>query len=108
MVRFFSNYGRFLGSQELILVPQVEIPNFVKTNIPLSAIDLFREFNCTDARVLISIHALGVLNIFYGRSSQVSKDMLSKFLHNLTFQALTKENDEILIEFDKIANVLLK
>ena len=34
--------------------------------------------------------------------------MLSKFLHNLTFQALTKENDEILIEFDKIANVLLK
>ena len=58
--------------------------------------------------MLISIHALGVLNIFYGRSSQVSKDMLSKFLHNLTFQALTKENDEILIEFDKIANVLLK
>ena len=108
MVWFFSNYGRFLGSQELILVPQAENPNFVKTNILLSAIELFREFNCPDAGSLISIYALGDLNIYYGRSSQVSKDMLRKFLHNLTFQALTKENDEILIEFDKIANVLLK
>ena len=29
-------------------------------------------------------------------------------MHNLIFQALTKENDEILIEFDRIANLVVQ
>ena len=105
---FFYNYGRFPGSQELILAPQVEIPNFVKTNTPLSAIDLFQKFNGTDGRALVSVHALVALNIYYGRSSEASKDALKEFFHNLTFQALTKENNEILIGFDKIANMVVE
>ena len=43
-------------------------------------------------RALVSIHALAALNICYGERSHASKDALSEFLHNLTFQALTKEN----------------
>ena len=29
-------------------------------------------------------------------------------MHNLIFQALTKENDEILIEFDRISNLVVQ
>ena len=48
------------------------------------------------------------LNIYYVGSSQASKDAVSEFLHNLTFQALTKENGETLIKFDKIANLVVE
>ena len=58
--------------------------------------------------MLVSVHALVALNIYYGRSSQASKDALKEFFHNLTFQALTKENNEILIGFDKIANMVVE
>ena len=57
--------------------------------------------------MLVSIHALATLKIYHGRSSQASKDA-REFLHSLTFQALTKENDKILIEFDRISNLVVQ
>ena len=31
---------------------------------------------------------------------------MSEFLHNMSYQALNKENDNILIQFDKVANLI--
>ena len=39
-LNFFLKHGRFLGSQKLAVLPQVEIPSFIKTEIPLSPVDL--------------------------------------------------------------------
>ena len=50
---FCFSKGRFPGSQELIIVPQAQIPPFVKTQTPLSLIDLYQNFKVTDAKALV-------------------------------------------------------
>ena len=55
---FYFHKGRFPGSQELVMVPQAQIPPFIKAQTPLSPIDLYENFKATDARVLVSIQAL--------------------------------------------------
>ena len=104
---FYFTKGRFLGSQELIMVPQTQIPPFIKTQTPLSPIDLYQNFKETDAKTLVLIQALAVLNIHYGGNRTVSKNALTEVLHNLTFQALSKENDEIYLSFNYIGELVL-
>ena len=104
---FYFTKGRFLGSQKLIIVPQTQIPPFIKTQTPLSPIDLYQNFKETDAKALVSIQALSVLNIHYGGNRTVSKNALTEVLHNLTFQPLSKENDEIYLSFNYIDELVL-
>ena len=104
---FFFN-GRFLGSQELIMVPQADIPPFVNTATPLSPIDLYRNFKATDAKALVLIQALAALNIYYGGNRQISKDAFGEFLHNLMFQALTREYEEIAMQFDNLGYLVIE
>ena len=104
---FYFTKGRFPGIQELIMVPQAQIPPFVKTQTPLSPIDLYQNFKATDAKALISIQALAALNKHYGGNKTVSKNALTEFLQTLTFQALSKENDEIYLSFDYIGDLVL-
>ena len=96
---FFAKIG-FRGSQELIMVPQAEIPKIVRTQTALSPIDLYQKFKAADAKALVSIQALAALNIHLGGNRIVSKNTLTEFLHNLTFQALSKENDKVYLSFD--------
>ena len=86
------------------MLPQADIPNFVKTEIPLSPIDLYQEFKATDAKALPSVQAIAALNIHLGGDS---KKALTEFLRNLTFQALSKENDDILLSFEHAGNLFL-
>ena len=41
-VSFFVEKGRFPGSQELVMLSQTKIPDFVRTQIALSTIDLYK------------------------------------------------------------------
>ena len=82
------------------MVPQAQIPPFIKVQTPLSPIDLYQNFKATDARDLVSIQALAALNIHLGGDKTISKNALSEFLHNLSFQALNKETDDIYLNFD--------
>ena len=59
----------------------------------MSSIDLYQKSKRTYAKRLVSIQALTAL---------ISKNALTEFLHNLTFQALSKENDDIYLSFDNI------
>ena len=104
-IAFFFSKGRFPGSQKLIMLPQADIPDFVQTETPLSPIDLHKKFKATDA--LASIQAIAVLNIHIGEDKDVSKNALREFLRNLTFQALSKENDDILLSFEHVGNLFL-
>ena len=99
--------GRFPGSQELIMVPQAETSKSVKTYMPLSPIDLYQKFKGTDAKGLVSIQALAALNLHLGSNKIISKNALTEFLHNLTFKALSKENDNIYLSFDNIGLLVL-
>ena len=71
----------------------------------MSPIDLHKNFKATDA--LASIQAIAALNILLWGDEDVSKNALTEFLRNLTFQALSKENDDILLSFDFVDNLFL-
>ena len=90
------------------MLPQTGIPSFINSNTTLSARDLYENFQAADAKALVSIQALAALNIHYGGNRRISKDALSEYLHNLTFQAFSKENDDILMQFDNNGNLVLE
>ena len=97
--------GRFPGSQRLIMLLQADIPDFVKTEMPLSPIDLYKKFKAKDAKALASVQAIAALNIHLGGDRDISKKALTEFLCNLTFQALSKENDGIFMSFEHVGNL---
>ena len=104
---FYFHKNRFPGSQELIMVPQAQIWPFIKAQTSLSPIDLYQNFKATDARALVSIQALAALNIHLGGDKTISKNALSEFLHNLSFQALSKETDDIYLNFNNVSELII-
>ena len=88
------------------MVLQAQIPPFIKVQIALSPIDLHQNFKATDARDLVSIQDLTALNIHLGGDKRIYKNALSEFLHNLSFQALSKETDYIYWSFDNVSDLI--
>ena len=70
--------------------------------MPISSVDLYKKFAGTDAKARVSIHALAALNINFGGNKYTSQAALWEYLKNLTYQALSKENDEIFMSFNDI------
>ena len=64
-VAFYFKHGRFPGSEKLISIPKVSLPFFLKTDMPISPVDLYKKFSGTDPKGLVSIHALVALNILF-------------------------------------------
>ena len=105
--KFYFHKGMFPGSQELTRVPQAQILPFIKMQMPLSLIDLYQNFKATDARPFVSIQALAAINIHLGGDKTISKTALSEFLHNLLFQALSEETDDIYLNFDNVSELIM-
>ena len=101
-ISFYFKHGRFPGSQNLIAIPQVKTPPFLKTDIPISPIDLFKTFAGTDAKALVSIQGLTELNIHFGGNKFTSQQAMYEYLENLTFQALSQENDTVYMSFSVV------
>ena len=62
-----------------------------------------KKFSSSDARGLVSKNALAALNMYLGGMSTVSKNGMSEFLRNISYQALNIKNDKIFIKFNGIA-----
>ena len=77
-----------------------------KTNKVISTNQLYEEFSSTDAWVLASIQALAALNMYSGGSSEISRQALTEFFHNMSHQALNKDNYNIFIQFDRTAELI--
>ena len=100
-ISFYFKHGRFPGSQNLIAIPQVKaLP--LKTDIPISSIDCFKKFAGTDAKALVSIQGLAELNIHFGGNKFTSQQAMYEYLENLTFQALSQENDKVYMCFSEV------
>ena len=106
-ISFYFKKGRLPSSQKLIMLPLVEIPNFIKTQISLLLIDLYRKFVETDAKALVSVQALAALDIHFGGDRTISKNAMKEFLTNLTFQALTNQNDDVVMSYENIGNLVI-
>ena len=92
----------------MIKVPKPEIPYYIKTNKVISTNQLYEKFSSTDARALVSIQALAALNMYYGGSAEISRQALTEFLHNMSHQALNKDNDNVFIQFDRTAELIIE
>ena len=99
-VPFYFEHARFPGSQKLILISKVSLPFFLKTDMAISPVDLYKKFAGADAKGLVSIHALAALNIHFWGNKYISQSALSEYLKKLTCQALSQENDKIFMSFD--------
>lgn len=104
---FYFSKGKLPGSQNLNFIPQIDVPDFIKTDMPLSPINLYNKFKATNAKALVSMQGLAPLNIYLGGDRNISKRASIEFLSNLTFQALSKENDNILLKFDEVGVLVI-
>ena len=104
---FYFSKGKLPGSQNLNFIPQIDVPDFIKTDMPLSPINLYNKFKATNAKALVSMQGLAALNIYLGGDRNISKRASIEFLSNLTFQALSKENDNILLKFDEVGVLVI-
>ena len=105
-IAFYFKHGRFPASQELIAIPHVKTPPFLKTNIPISPIDLYKKFAGTDAKVLVSIQGLAALNIYLGGNRFPFQHAMYEYLNNLTYQALSQENDKVFMVYSHIRTLV--
>ena len=53
------------------------------------------------------VQAIAALNLYLGGDKEISKKTLAEFLSNLTFQALSIENDNIFLDFENVGNLTL-
>ena len=104
----FQQHERFPSSQDLIVAPRTEIPYFMKTDKIISTNQLFGKFSSSDAHGLVSIQALAALNIYLGVNADISRQALAEFLHNMSHQALNKDSDNIFIQLDRRAELIIE
>ena len=103
---FYYHFGRFPGSENFTNVPLVNMPGFLETEMPLLPFHLYKKCIGTDAKGLVSLHGLAALNIYFGGNQHTSQTAFSEFLKNLTYQALSQENDNIFFSFDDAINLV--
>ena len=94
--------GRFPGSKELTITPASVITPFIKTNEVISPFDLSEKFQSTRAHGLVAVQFLAALNTFMDGNKTISKNAMSDFFHNLSMQALSRDDDRTEIRFDAI------
>ena len=100
---FYFKTGRFPGNYtDLILVPTGKNPPFVKSFDQISPVDLNDKFQNTPSYGIAAVHFLAGLNIFFGGEKNLSQDVMTELLHNLSYQALNFENTKVNIKFDQI------
>ena len=100
---FYFKTGRFPGNYtDLILVPTGENPPFVKSFDQISPVELNDKFQNTPSYGIAAVHFLAALNIFFGGEKDLSRDVMTELLHNLSYQALNFENTKVKIKFDQI------
>ena len=78
------------------------IPSFVKTKDVILPFDLYEKFQGSNAYGLVLVQFLATLDINFGSDKTVSRNAMTEFFHNLSLQALTRDDDRINIKFDAI------
>ena len=104
-ISFYYSFGRFPGLNDFIHLPYHKKRYFLKTTKNLSPTNLYKKFISSDTLGLTSFHALCALNIYLGRNKDISAVAYGKFSKNMTYQALSEENDSVFLSFDESINL---
>ena len=103
---FFYDTGRFPGRNTLIHVPMADMPSFINSNDWISPRSLYETYLGRDMQGLTSVQFLAAFNRFLGGDREVSRNAMSEFFHNLSWQALTNDNDSVKIKFEAITELV--
>ena len=75
-------------------------------SVEVSPIELYKKFRNRDAKSLFSFQAIVALFLYYGGEPIIAKRAMDEWKENLTFQALSKENNEQTMKFNKLAEIV--
>ena len=103
---FYYETGRFPGRNSLVPVPMANMPLFVNSRDWISPRSLYETYVGRDMQGLTSVQFLAAFNKFLGGDKEIPRNAMSEFFHNLSWQALTSENDSIKIEFTAITELV--
>ena len=103
---FFPDTGRFPGRNTLIHVPKADMPSFINSNDWISPRSLYETYLGRDMQGLTGVQFLAAFNRFLGGDREVSRNAMSEFFHNLSWQALTNDNDSVKIKFEAITELV--
>ena len=99
---FYFKTGRFPGVHKLLNVPPGNNPSFIAKHDQLSPFDIYNKFKNTSCYGLASVQFLSALNVFFGGDKNISRNVMSEYLHNFSLQALTIDDDKWEIQFYEI------
>ena len=102
LINFFFKTGRFPGNDNLAIIPSGIIPAFVKTKDVISPSALYETFKDSNAYGLVSTQFLAALNIYFNGNKLLSKNVMTEFLHNLSLQALNRDDERVQLKFSSI------
>ena len=103
---FFYDTGRFPGRNTLIHVPMADMPSFINSNDWISPRSLYETYLGRDMQGLTSVQFLAAFNRFLGGDREVSRNAMSEFFHNISWQALTNDSDSVKIKFEAITELV--
>ena len=103
---FYYKTGRFPGRNALISVPRANMPLFIDSNDYFSPCALYESYVGRDMQRLVSVQFLAAFNRFLGGDKEVSRNAMSEFFHNLSWQALTNDNDFLRIDFAAVTELV--
>ena len=95
-IDFFYKTGRFPGNQRLISIPRGRIPSFINSEDVISPRYLYERYLSRDMNGLVGVQFLAALNKYLGGDKEISRNAMSEFFHNLSWQALAADNDGVL------------
>ena len=99
---FFYTTGRFPGNPRLISVPRGRIPSFINSEDIISPRYLYEGYLSRDMSGLVGVQFLAALNRYLRGEIEISRNAMSEYFHNLSWQALDADNDGILLQFEGI------
>ena len=99
---FYFKMGRFPGVHQLLNVPPVINPSFIEKHDRLSSFDINEKFKNTTCYGIASVQFMSALNVFFGGDKNLSQNVMSEFLHNLSLQALTIDDDKWEMQFYEV------
>ena len=106
-VSFYFKQGRFPGNSDLTILPQSATPKTIdQLTVEVSPVELYRKFRNSKTKSLVSFQAIVALFLHYGGDALTAKRAMEEWKNNLTFQALSKENDKVTMQFDYLAKIV--
>ena len=106
-VSFYFKQGRFPGNNNLTILPQSALPKTIdQLTVEVSPVELYKKFGNSETKSLVSFQAIVALFLHYGGDALTAKRAMEEWKNNLTFQALSKENDNVTMQFEYLAKIV--